>query len=308
VSGIATSAPGLEPLLAELALRRGPRGGFRARADDPAELEIVDATAWAAVALAIADPGSAARRGASDFLAGTQAPDGRLSVHPLHPGTYAPTSVAILAWSGDTARAAERRKAVDFLLTHEGLTYPQDSSSPNRIDTELRGWPWVDRTFSWAEPTALALLALAAAGEGAHARSREGVKVLLDRQIANGGWNYGNSRVFDADLLSAPESTGLVLAALAGAVERSQIELSLARLAEELPRLRTPLALAWSLLAAAAWRLDVGAGERARAIDETFARAPRYGGYETADVALLAIALAAPHGLLAALAPQPRRA
>ena len=307
VSETATSAPGVEPLLAELARRRGVSGGFRARAEDPAELETADATAWAALAFALADPGSALLAEARALLARAQGEDGRLSVHPLHPGAYSPTAIAILAWSGDPERAAARRRAVDFLLAHSGLTYARDPASPNRIDTELRGWPWIDRTFSWAEPTALALLALAAAGEAAHPRSREGVRVLLDRQIANGGWNYGNSRVFDADLLSAQESTGLVLAALAGAVPREAVELSLARLAEELPALRTPLALGWSLLAAAAWRIPLESGFRERALDETLARSARYGGFETADLALLAVARAAPDGLLAALAPPGRR-
>ena len=308
VSETATSVPGVEPVLAELARRRGVSGGFRARAEDPAELETVDATAWAALAFAVADSRSELLREARILLARAQGEDGRLSIHPLHPGAYSPTSIAILAWSGDAERADARRRAVEFLLGHSGLTYPRDPASPNRIDTELRGWPWVDRTFSWAEPTALALLALAAAGEGAHPRSREGAQVLLDRQIANGGWNYGNSRVFDADLLSAQESTGLVLAALAGAVPREEVALSLARLIEELPALRTPLALGWSLLAATAWGLPLEAGFRERALDETFARAGRYGGYETADIALLAVARAAPDGLLAALAPPRRRA
>ena len=308
LSETGTLPPGVEPLLSELASRRGGSGGFRARAEDPPGLEIVDATAWATLAFAVVEPGSPLRRDASAWLARAQGEDGRLSTHPLHPGAYAPTSVAILAWSGDRERDTERRRAVAFLLAHSGLTYAEDPSSPNRLDTGIPGWPWIDKTFSWAEPTALALLALGAAGEGGNPRCREGVRMLLDRQIANGGWNYGNSRVFDADLLSAPESTGLVLAALAGGVERSRVELSLTRLAAELPGLRTPLALAWSLLAAAAWRLPLDPGFRERAIDETFARAARYGGYETADVALLAIARAAAEGLPAALAKAGRRA
>lgn len=301
MSDTATRAQGVEPLTVELASRRGATGGFRARAEDPAELESVDATAWATLAFAVVEPASSLRREASAFLSRAQAEDGRLATSPLHPGAYSPTSVAILAWSGDGERRAERRRAVEFLLAHSGLTYPRDPSSPNRLDTELLGWPWIDKTFSWAEPTALALLALAAAGEAKHPRCREGVRVLLDRQIANGGWNYGNSRVFDADLLSAPESTGLVLASLAGEVPRGEVQRSLARLEAELAELRTPLALGWSLLAAAVWGLSVAAGFRERAIGETFARAARYGGYETTDVALLAVARVATDGLLAAL-------
>lgn len=294
-----------DPLWIDLLARRGASGGFRARAESAPELETTDATAWATLALALASPRSAERLAAGAWLARHQGEDGRLSTHPLHPGSYAPTAIAILAWSGDAARAGDRRQALDFLLSHAGITYPRDPDSPNRIDTEVAGWPWVDRTFSWAEPTALALLALAAAGLGDHPRAHDGVRVLLDRQIPSGGWNYGNSRVFDAELLHAPESTALVLAALAEyprLVERETVARSIARLESDLPRLRTPLALGWSLLAAAAWKLDRAASERDRGIAETLARAGRYGGYDTADLALLVVARAAPRGLGAALA------
>jgi hypothetical protein len=310
---VSASAPAPEPLvgglLAELLARRGSSGGFRARADDPADLEIVDATAWAALALALVRPGTPEHVSAAAFLARAQSEDGRLSTSVLHPGAYSPTSVAVLAWTNDGEHAARRERAVDFLLGHGGLTYPHDPSGPIRVDTETPGWPWIDKTFSWAEPTALALLALVAAGRAEHARARDGVHVLLDRQLESGGWNYGNTRVYDTELRPAPESTGLVLAALAGArppVERARVARSLSRLESDLPRLRTPQSLAWSLLGGAAWGVASVAVAREGAVAETLARAARYGGYETADLALLALASASPAGLLAAL-PGARR-
>lgn len=293
------------PLLAALARRMRPDGMALALPDaaEPA----VDATVWAALVRRLVEPPgrsrpgpTAERRLAADAVARLQAADGRVSVALLHPGAYSPTAIAILAWHGCPELAAARMRAVDFLLTHAGDHFQRSPTSPLAMDTSLAGWPWIDRTFSWAEPTALALLALESAGAGDHPRAREGRALLLDRQIASGGWNYGNANVFGSELRPTPESTGLVLAALAGRIAPAAVAASLAYLERVAPTLRTPLALGWACLARAAWRsapIDV-----ATAIRETLARESRYGAYETADLALLACAAMAPHGLLAALA------
>ena len=42
-------------------------------------------------------------------------------------------------------------------------------------------------------------------------------KFLLDRRCADGGWNYGNRRVFRVELPSFEESTAMALLALRGA-------------------------------------------------------------------------------------------
>ncbi len=292
-------------LRAGLARRTRPDGTALARPDEPEPS--VDATVWLALALrVIAGPRDEECRRTGDAVARMQAADGRLSVSPLHPGAYSPTSVAILAWHGRPELAPARQRALAFLLAHEGDHFPRTPLSPIGMDTNLAGWPWIDRTYSWAEPTALALLALESAGLGEHARAREGRALLLDRQIASGGWNYGNSVVFGAELRPAPESTGLVLAALAGRVPAAAVAASLAYLARVAPALRTPLALGWTALARSAWRSSMPAAadpgeptesddlddlnEPALAIRETLARESRYGSYETADLALLAIA------------------
>lgn len=279
----------------------------------PGESEAsVDATVWRALALRLggeaAAPAAAAAVAAVALLQGA---DGRVSLSPLHPGAYSPTSVAILAWHGRPEWAEARARAVAFLLDHAGDHFPRSPTSALTMDTDLRGWPWIDRTFAWAEPTALALLALESVGEGEHPRAREGRALLLDRQIATGGWNYGNARVFGSDLRPAPESTGLVLAALAGRTPAASVAASLAYLAEVGAGIRTPLALGWTCLAWNAWgqagsasRAAFGpdpARAQAAAIAETLARESRYGSYDSADIALLAVAASSPRGLLAAL-------
>ncbi|HWA97680.1 MAG TPA: hypothetical protein VG713_04285, partial [Pirellulales bacterium] len=83
-------------------------------------------------------------------------------------------------------------------------------------DTTLVGWPWVEGTHSWLEPTAFCILALKAAGQGAHPRVREGVRLLLDRLLPAGGANYGNTYVLGQLLRPHLEPTGMALAALGG--------------------------------------------------------------------------------------------
>ena len=53
-------------------------------------------------------------------------------------------------------------------------------------DPRLVGWPWVDGTHSWLEPTALAILALCRAGLADHPRVNAGIELILDRALDGG--------------------------------------------------------------------------------------------------------------------------
>ncbi len=294
----AIAAATRDAALAEIARRARADGTYAARAE--ASAASVEATAWAAIGFAFGGaPQATAQRAAAAALVQAQAADGRLSTSPLHPGAYAPTSLALLAWNRAAPWANARATALAFLVGHAGERFARTADSALEIDPELTGWPWIDKTFAWCEPTALALLALEVERRGDQPRAVEGRRLLLDRQLPSGGWNYGNTRVFGNELRPAPEASGLVLAALAGRLERSAVAASLDYLARQAPRLPTPLALGWTLLALAAW------GERPAASDtwlaETLARAERYGGYETAELALLAVTASAPLGLLKGL-------
>jgi hypothetical protein len=92
-------------------------------------------------------------------------------------------------------------------------------SGPKKIighDATLVGWPWVTGTHSWIEPTALAVVALKANGLNEHPRSREGVRLLHDRLLPDGGCNYGNTTVLGQTLRPHVQPTGLALLALFG--------------------------------------------------------------------------------------------
>lgn len=72
--------------------------------------------------------------------------------------------------------------------------------------------------------SALNLLALESAGQAQHARATEARRMLIDRQLESGGWNYGNTKAYCVELRPSMESTGLALHALAGHVPAEAVQ------------------------------------------------------------------------------------
>ena len=109
-------------------------------------------------------------------------------------------------------------RSVQRLLAVRGHTIKGDPEVQDMfdIDPERVGWPWAEGTFAWVEPTAWAVLALRAAGQGQHPRVIEGVSLLLDRAFDAGGINYGNRRVLGAMTEPIPGPTAIMLLALQG--------------------------------------------------------------------------------------------
>lgn len=276
--------------------RRVPGGGFGGR---PGGQYRPDASAWATLALADTGSDPEALRGARARLAADQLEDGRVPVRPEHASAAWPTPLAILAWYGSTPQRDARLRAVGFLLGTTGVHWPPRPDAVTGHDASIRGWPWNLETHSWVEPTSLCILALEAVGQGDHERVHEASRMLLDRMLPGGGWNYGNTTVFGQELRPLPESTGVALNALAGRVEAARIAPSLAYLEAELPRIRTPFTLGWGLLGLGAW------GTRPEPatswIDEVLAREALVGPYDTSHLALLLLGHRAPSGLLSAL-------
>jgi len=96
------------------------------------------------------------------------------------------------------------------------------------LDPDLIGWPWVEDTFSWVEPTSYAMMALkrlrgVVGGGGVEDRLEEADRLLVDRACRGGGWNYGNTRVLGEDLWPYPDTTALALLALADRAELPEV-------------------------------------------------------------------------------------
>lgn len=265
-----------------------PGGGYRP-----------DATSWAILALRMYGIDSQRLHAAMRRLGESQMKDGRLALSPERPDVYWPTPLAIIAWHRNPEFVQATSRAVSFLLKTSGTHFKRDPKSPGGHDTSIRGWGWTEETHSWVEPTALSIIALRSAGYNDHERVSEGTRLLLDRQLSRGGWNYGNTTVFGTELASMPESTGLALSALSEMTDRQSVSRSIALLKESIRTLQTPLSLGWAILGLSAW------GERPfdanDLIDRCLGRQARYGTYDTQLVGLLSVARKSKEGLTHAL-------
>src|SRR5262249_35705100 len=113
----------------------------------------------------------------------------------------------------------------------------------------LVGWPWVIGTHSWQEPTAWSVLALKFLGFATHPRTREGVRLLIDRLLPEGGCNYGNTYVLGQKLRPQIEPSGLTLLALAGEdSDDPRISRTIKYIAAAISEQTTPISLSYGLI------------------------------------------------------------
>jgi hypothetical protein len=277
-----------------------PEGGFSNTAHGEFR---PDATAWAILALSAHGGDQEIIHRSRSRLAAAQLPDGRVPISPAQPEIYWPTPLALLAWLQAPARQGRTSRAAQFLLSHSGETIDPKIKGPAVHDSTIKGWAWVEGTYSWDDPTGLAVIALKSAGQRRHPRVLEGARLLLNRQCLHGGWNYGNVEVYGKELRPMPEHTGLALDALKGLAPRANLEQSLDYLRASLTTLRTPISLGWGLLGLGAW------GERPAAagdwLEECWRRQVWYGAYDTTSLSLLILASRLSGGLSSLFSPSP---
>jgi hypothetical protein len=214
-------------------------------------------TALAAQALAAHGRAGDAEK-AADWLARIQAADGSVGVREGESPGW-PTSLAVLAWVA-LNEAGRRQTRIDrgvgWIIAAHGETMPQPSEFGH--NTEIAGWSYADKTSCWLEPTALHVAALKAAGRGGHARTRDGVRLLIDRLLATGGCNYGNTVVLGQTLRPHVQPTGIALAALAGENDLSgRVANSIAWLEQAIGSKTTASSLAWALLGLSAHSIGI---------------------------------------------------
>jgi hypothetical protein len=255
-----------------------------------------DTTAWGILALWALGVAPVDLQADRNLLAADQQPDGRISLYPKHPEAFWPTSLAILAWNQVPEFRENRNRASQFLLKTTGYHFPREKDAAYAHDPSIRGWPWIDHTHSWVIPTSLAIIALKGTGYSDHERVQEGIRLLLDRQLPRGGWNYGNTQVYGQELIPMPESTGVALTALAGSVPRPHIHPSLGYLKNSIAQIRTPLSLGWSLLGLGSW--GENPPQSKSWLEACWRRQERYGDYDTIALALMILALTFPKGTL----------
>jgi squalene cyclase len=160
------------------------------------------------------------------------------------------------------ARWLLRRTPRTLGLTVSLLHRFASSTMAVRLDPDLKGWSWTADATSFVEPTCHVLLALKRLrrqlpGAAVTERIDEAERMIYDRMCRDGGWNYGNSVVLDAELWPYADVTALALLALVEHRQREANQRSLRALRAMLQRVDSGLALAWTTLCLSAHDEDV---------------------------------------------------
>jgi hypothetical protein len=195
-----------------LAKQAHPEGGWGYSPGQPAQLE---PTCLALLALSLdADNYKSQIDQGRQVLNRSLAADGSYRLANCREEAIWPTSLALFV---QTTLDQPNRATVERLLSIKGEvpTHPE-AGEMHDIDMKLVGWPWGEKNFSWVEPTAWACLALRRAGQDSHPRVEEGMRLLLDRAMDEGGINYGNRRILGRLLEPIPGPTALMLLAMQG--------------------------------------------------------------------------------------------
>jgi uncharacterized protein (DUF362 family) len=193
---------------------RGGNAGWSYQRHGTPSVEPTSLACWALLATPIDDLTSspiAINRNAADWISAIQRADGSV---PVAAGSRMPgwsTPYALLLWSRLGGYAPARLLARDWLLRDSPHARRAQSDADRIVghDQSLVGWPWVEGTHPWIEPTAMAILALCLDGQQEHPRVVEGVRLIVDRALDHGGWNCGNKAIFGRELRALPGPTGL---------------------------------------------------------------------------------------------------
>ncbi|QDU30966.1 hypothetical protein ETAA8_61190 [Anatilimnocola aggregata] len=183
-----------------------------------------------------------------DYLARAQQTDGSVGVRATEATPGWPTSLAVIAWQLFAADQHQGRiaRGMKWISGMHGETLERSPEMGH--NTLLDGWPWAAGTHSWLEPTAFHLLAYRAVKQRSHPRAAEAVRLLIDRQLPDGGCNYGNTTVLGQTLRPHVQPTGIALLALAGESDPSgRMEKSLTWLKWSLGSRTTASSLSWAL-------------------------------------------------------------
>ena len=147
-----------------------------------------------------------------DWVRKSRNPNGSIGLNREFPNEGIWNTAILAIAMHHAGMKTDRDAALNFLLGFRSVQFPR--APENDLDPLLVGWPWVIHTFGWVEPTSWALLALNLAGMSDHPRAVEGRRLLEDRCLPEGGWNYGNKKVFQNILMPFWDTTALATLAL----------------------------------------------------------------------------------------------
>jgi uncharacterized protein (DUF362 family) len=211
----------------------------------------------------------AALKSGLDWLRQCAAGDGTYRLARGRPEAVWATALVLFVQTVLNQDATARNETAAALLARKGRQADnRDNEDINDIDGNLIGWPWAEGNFSWVEPTAWACLALRRAGQGEHPRVLEGLDLLLDRALEEGGVNYGNRRIFGIALEPIPGPTALMLLALQGRPEHPRIAAAVQYLRRQAQTGEDLEHLCWARLALDVYHDRTGMSDTLDALDE----------------------------------------
>ncbi len=233
--------------LDELAAMACPGGGWGYVSDQPAHLE---PTCLALFGLAHEpERFTAVIESGRNWLRQCAAGDGTYRLGRGRPEAVWPTALVLFTQAVLDDQDDSLQQTTTALLSLKGRQINSRDDGISDIDDRLMGWPWAEGNFSWVEPTAWACLALRRIGLGRHPRVEEGLKLLRDRTLDQGGVNYGNRSIFGISLEPIPTPTALMLLALQGQADESSIDRSIEYLRQAAEKSDDLEHLCWARLA-----------------------------------------------------------
>jgi uncharacterized protein (DUF362 family) len=236
------------PYLERLSSLAHPGGGWGYAPNRPPHPE---PTCLALLALSLElDSFVDAVRGGWSFLDRCLASDGSYIAPGTREEAFWPTALVLFTQSALGYGPGEVKLLTSRLL---GLysRIPRDPSKTGLSDINLTlpGWTWVSNDYAWVEPTAWACLALRRAGQGGHERLHQGLELLLDRMLEEGGSNHAGRRIFGQPARPLAEPTALTLLALQGRGQESKVQAAGRYLIQNSETSRDLRDLAWTKLA-----------------------------------------------------------
>jgi uncharacterized protein (DUF362 family) len=251
-----TTVTELSTHLDALASQQHAEGGWGYAPGQPPDLE---PTCLALLALSLErERFAAAIERGQRALEPHRQPDGTYHLNRGRPEAVWPTALVLFTRASLGASAEDLRPTAQRLLAVKGKTVDDvEAGKSQDINVQLVGWPWGEGTFSWAEPTAWACLALRRAGYADHPRVAEGQNLLLDRAFDEGGINYGNRATFGSKTEPEPSPTALMLLALQGHAPHPRLESAVAYLRRQAETGDDLEHLTWTRIALHANGVDV---------------------------------------------------
>jgi hypothetical protein len=241
-------------------------------------------------------------RDAIAWLAHHQNRDGSWPVYDASKQSSWTTPLAMLALLPFPDQMERALGAAKWILTQQGRKpgwlasiWVRFSQAHKAVDLNpsLNGWSWTEGAFSWVEPTSYCLIALKKVksmleGTNVEKRIRQGEMLIYDRMCAEGGWNYGNSKVLGDSLWPYPDITAVALIALQDHAASRANRLSLRALDTMMREVVSGLALSWGIICLSIYNRDTRDTEKLLA--KSFEKTRFLGETKTLALAILALA------------------